>query len=70
MTPDIYRKFEGESIRFDPRTAWGLVACLKDFGAPFLRILADQIKATETLRKKVLYEEARLEEIKSYLEAR
>jgi hypothetical protein len=70
ITPDIYRKFEGENIQFDPKTPWGFIALLKDFGTPFPRLIADQIKADENLRKKVWSEQANLDAIRNYFEAR
>jgi hypothetical protein len=70
ITPDIYRKFEGENIQFDPKTPWGFIALLKDFGTPFPRIVADQIKADENLRKKVLSEQANLDAIINYILSR
>ena len=70
ITPDIYRKFEGENIQFDPKTPWGFIALLKDFGTPLPRIIAEQIKVDENLRKKVLSEQAKLDAIKNYFESR
>ncbi len=70
ITPDIYRKFVGEHIQFDPKTPWGFIALLKDFGTPLARIIADQIKVDENFRKKVLLEQAKLEAIKNYFESR
>jgi hypothetical protein len=70
ITPDIYRKFEGENIQFDPKSPWGFIALLRDFGTPFLRIIADQIKASEDLRKKVVSEQANLDAIRDHIESR
>ena len=68
ITPDIYRKFEGESIQFDPRTPWGFIALLKGFGAPLPRSIAEQIKADETLRLNIVSEQERLAAIQTYFE--
>ncbi len=70
ITPDIYRKMEGEIVQYNPNTPWGFIALLKDFGAPFPRIVADQIKADECLRKKVLSEQANLDAIISHILSR
>lgn len=68
ITPDIYRKYEGENIRFDPRTPWGFIALLKDFGAPLPRSIAEQIKAGESRRLKIVLEQERLAAIQTYFE--
>jgi len=70
ITPDIYRKFEGENIRFDPKTPWGFIPLLKDFGSPFPRIIAEQIKADENLQKKIFSEQENLDAIRDYFESR
>ena len=69
ITPDIYRKFEGEIIQYDPQTPWGFMALIKEFGTPLLRILAEQIKADQKLREKILSEEADLQSVRNYFEA-
>lgn len=70
ITPDIYRKFEGEKIQFDPKTPWGFIALLKDFGNPLPRVIADQIKADENLRMKIFSEQENLDAIRDYFESR
>ena len=70
ITPDIYRKFEGEIIQYDPQTPWGFMALIKEFGTPLLRILAEQIKAdARNCAKKYSSEEADLQSVRNYFEA-
>jgi hypothetical protein len=57
ITPEIYKRVDGNEMIFDPRTPSGFMGLLGKVGGAMPRLIARQIKADEHLLKRVMREE-------------